>query len=232
MARELIDAASGPYRAAGPLAYYFARGKLRHDPVFLAILARGLLAHRRRILDLGCGQGLLAAWLSAARRVAGPGAWPDTWAAPPMPAAWRGIDLVNRYIRRARIALGPDADCIEGDVREADFGRADGIVIIDLLQYIEYADQRGILRRVHGALSSEGVLLLRIGNAAGGIGFTLATWVDRMGLLACGHGLKRLHCRSTAEWRGLLSEVGFDSEILPMSAGTPFANDLIVARPR
>ena len=42
-----------------------AGGKLRGDPVYAALLAQGLLAGRARVLDLGCGQGLLAAWLLA-----------------------------------------------------------------------------------------------------------------------------------------------------------------------
>ena len=66
LARELVNSASEPYRACGRFAYHFARGKLARDPVFAAILSRGLLSGRTRILDLGCGQGLLAAWLLAA----------------------------------------------------------------------------------------------------------------------------------------------------------------------
>ena len=64
--RELLAAASAYYRPAGAFAWRFARGKLAADPVFPALLAQGLLAGRTRILDLGCGQGLLAAWLLAA----------------------------------------------------------------------------------------------------------------------------------------------------------------------
>src|SRR4029077_18163518 len=78
----LIDAASAYYRGAGHFAWHFARGKLGADPVFAAILARGLLHGRVRILDLGCGQGLLAAWLLAARAVHAsdaPHAWPHGW---------------------------------------------------------------------------------------------------------------------------------------------------------
>ena len=55
--RDLVMSASQRYRACGRFAYHFARGKLRQDPVFAAILARGLLAGRSRILDLGCGRG-------------------------------------------------------------------------------------------------------------------------------------------------------------------------------
>ena len=219
---HLVSAASEPYRAAGRLAYHFARGKLQGDPVFQAILARGLLEHSVSILDLGCGQGLLAAWLIAAH-----GDAPRT-----QPWAFRGIDSGRRYIERARRALGDAAEFIEADVRGADFGSADGIVILDVLHYIEYADQRRVLEKVHRALATGGVLLLRVGNADGGFGFKVGTWVDRMVLLASGRGLQQLHCRSTAQWRELLSALGFDSDTLPMSTGTPFANVLIVARPR
>ena len=62
----LLDAACEPYRSAGRFAYHFARAKLRTDPVYRAILELGLLLGRARVLDLGCGQGLLAAWLRAA----------------------------------------------------------------------------------------------------------------------------------------------------------------------
>ena len=62
----LIDRASERYRNAGVFAYNFARGKLRGDPVFRALLERGMLLGRGRILDLGCGQGLLAAWADSA----------------------------------------------------------------------------------------------------------------------------------------------------------------------
>ena len=47
-ARELVNSASKPYRACGRFAYHFARGKLRQDPVFAAILSRGLLSGRAR----------------------------------------------------------------------------------------------------------------------------------------------------------------------------------------
>jgi SAM-dependent methyltransferase len=87
----LHRAACAPYRTAGRFAWHFARGKLGRDPVFRHLAARGLLLHRARavvaagdeeppirVLDLGCGQGLLASLLAALDVVAsaaiGPGA--------------------------------------------------------------------------------------------------------------------------------------------------------------
>ena len=82
----LLDAASEPYRSAGRFAYYFARGKLRTDPVYRAILELGLLRGRTRVLDLGCGQGLLTAWLRAAEHCYQRGIWPCGLAAGAAPA--------------------------------------------------------------------------------------------------------------------------------------------------
>jgi SAM-dependent methyltransferase len=231
MARELLDGASAPYRAVGHFAYHFARGKLTHDPVFEALLARGLLTRRAVILDLGCGQGLLAALLLAARAASDRGAWPAHWPPSPQPSVVRGIELLNRHVRRAERALGRRAEFIAGDVRRVDFGSADLIVILDVLHYMAYADQRAILQRARRALTGSGMLLLRVGDAAGGVGFALGKLVDRLMLLAGGCGITRLHCRTASEWRALLSATGFDSEIMPMSGGTPFANVLIVAQP-
>ena len=85
---------------------------------------------------------------------------------------------------------------------------------------------------MHATLAPAGVLLLRIGDAAGGVRFRAGLWWDRAVVLARGHGWVRLHCRSVAEWRALLLECGFDSQVLSTSEGTPFANALLCARPR
>ena len=61
--RALLDRATQPYRAAGHFAWHFARGKLKGDPAFFGLLEHGLIPDAGRLIDLGCGQGLLASWL-------------------------------------------------------------------------------------------------------------------------------------------------------------------------
>lgn len=228
----LLDAACNPYRSAGRFAYKFAHGKLRGDPVFRAILELGLLQGRPRILDLGCGQGLLAAWLQAAARCCELGQWHADWPPAPRPASIRGIELMARDVERARQALGSSSGVEQGDIRSAEFGAADAVVILDVLHYMDLDSQRRVLQRVRAALPSAGLLLLRVCDAGGGLRFSYTQWIDKAVMLARGHSLLATHSRGIAQWQEILQQCGFDSQPMPMSRGTPFANVLLIAHAR
>ena len=228
----LLDAASRPYRRAGKFAYHFARGKLRGDPVYAAILSRGLLQGHSRVLDLGCGQGLLTAWLRAAEHCFAAGAWPTSWAGAPRAVSIRGIELMAHDVERARRALGADVEIEHADICTTSFGNADAVVILDVLHYLHPALQQPLLQRVRVALPRDGLLLVRIGDAGAGLRFRYSQWIDQAVMLARGHGWVRMHCRSVEQWRQLLGDCAFDSDIVPMSQGTPFANVLLIARAR
>jgi SAM-dependent methyltransferase len=232
MHTALIEQASEQYRSAGVFAYKFARGKLRGDPVFRAMLERGLLLGRARILDLGCGQGLLAAWLRAALLCYENGSWPQGWPPAPAPSSTRGIELVNRDVERARSALGPACEISQGDIRSAEFGTIDAVIILDVLHYMPKDQQFQVLKRVRCALQPRGLLLLRIGDADGGLRFRYGQWVDKLVMLFRGHSPVATHCRSAAQWRELLLECGFEVQATPMSEGTRFANVLLIGHAR
>src|SRR5690606_36666591 len=107
--------------AAGRSAYHFARGKLGRDPAFGVIAHGDWIPPGSRVLDLGCGQGLLASLLVAANRGCNV----------------RGIELMPADVDRARAALG-DAAVIElADIRDTAFARPDVAVILDVLHYID-----------------------------------------------------------------------------------------------
>jgi predicted TPR repeat methyltransferase len=214
--RRVAEAAAAPYRAAGRFAWQFARGKLRGDPVFRYVLEARLIPEGARLLDLGCGQGLLAALLRVAET--------------PRVADYRGVELMQEDVARARRALGERCGVVQGDLRTAEFGPADTVAVLDVLHYMPAADQDRVLARVRQSLAPGGVLLLRIGDAAGGLRFRISNWVDWSVAFARGHGAVRFHCRSVAQWRRALETLGFAVETEPMSRGTPFANVLLVAR--
>lgn len=234
--RALLDAASAAYRPAGPFAYHFARGKLGGDPLFRLLLQRGMVPATARVVDLGCGQGLLASWLLAARRLHEGGRWAAEWPAPPKLLRLRGIDRNPRDVARARRALAGDAAIVEirhGDIatlEAADFGAVDVVTILDVLHYLDFAAQESVLRKVRVALPAGGRLLARVGDSDAGLPHRLSTAVDLAVAFARGHRLPRLYCRSSQSWIALLERLGFSVQDEPMGRGKSFANVMLVAQ--
>lgn len=227
--RALIDEAARPYKTVGRYSWHFARGKLGTDPAFATLLEKGLIPDGK-VLDIGCGQGLLAAWLLAARRLSESGKWHSDWPAPPRLESLRGIELVQRDLAWAQEALGEQAEFVQGDMCKADFGQADTVVILDVLHYVKPEAQDEVLRRVRAALPSGGTLLLRIGDADGGFPFRISNFVDQLVFFARSGRTCTLYCRSLSEWTVLLSALGFSVEVLPMRQDSPFASVLLAAR--
>lgn len=230
---QLVDQASAPYRPAGPWAWHFARGKLRGDPLFAALLEPGLLPASGRYLDLGCGQGLLASWLLAAAPARPPG--PEAGLARPLPrmSAYHGVDMQAHSIAHARQALAASPLPLQlevGDMCAAPLPPADVVTLFDVLHYVPAAAQETLLQRIRGSLPHDGRLLMRVGDAAAGLPHHLSRLVDSLVVLGHGGGWPRLHCRSAASWCALLRELGFSTEIRAMP-GAGFANVLILAHP-
>jgi SAM-dependent methyltransferase len=224
----LVDAAAAPYRPAGRFAWLFARGKLGLDPVFRHLLHQGLIGPRARVLDIGCGQGLLASLLRACGRLQHEGRWPAEWPAAPVAARVTGIEMMARDVHRARAALGDGAEFICGDMRHTVFPAVDTVVILDVLHYVTLAEQDELLQRVRHALPAGGRLLLRVGDAAARRRFVTSQWVDRLVTRVRGHRAAPRFGRPLADWIAQLEGLGFQVQSEPMSHGTPFANVLLV----
>lgn len=212
--RALLDRASAPYRPAGRFAWYFARGKLGLDPVFRHLIAEGLIPAGARVLDLGCGQGLLGSLLQACG-----------------PVRYTGIEWSARDADRARVALGASdgATIVCGDLRALAFPTADTVVLLDVLHYLETAAQDAVLARACGALTPGGRLLLRVGDAEARRGYGFSRWVDRV-VSGLRGGVPPVQGRPLSVWIERLRTLGLQVEARPMSRGTPFANVLLVAQ--
>jgi SAM-dependent methyltransferase len=231
-ARALIETATRPFRTAGIAAWQHARGKLRFDPVYFKLLERGLLPSTGTLLDLGCGQGILLALVAAAHRQYRRGPWPAGWPPPPALLRLEGIECRVERVAVARAALRADASIEQGDIRLARFPECSAVAILDVLLYLEEAEQRRVLERAVRALAPGGILLLRETDAGGGIAFQMAMWSVRL-LEALGGRLHTPLCyRRRTEWIRLLEGFGMAVHAEPMSAGTPFANVLFIARHR
>lgn len=226
----MFEAATRPYIGAGQYAWHFARGKLRHDPVFFSLLRRGLLPDRGSLLDLGCGQGVLLSLLKAAREQYQAGRWPRGWPAPPLNLGLQGIELHADRVQAARRALGGSVRVDLRDLRDFDFQPCSVILMLDVLLYLGEAEQQRLLEQAAGALEPGGLLLLREADAGAGFAFQVTKWSERIAGALRGEFSEQLHYRSAVQWIAELAGRGFAVSAQPMSEGTPFANVLFVAR--
>ncbi|HEX5717717.1 MAG TPA: DUF2062 domain-containing protein [Thermoanaerobaculia bacterium] len=226
---DLIEEAAYRYLESGMFHWEFARGKLRHDPVYLQLLQRGLLPEEGRLLDLGCGRGILLSLLVTARERLARGLYPEGWP-PPSRMALTGIESSRQAATAARNALGAEAEIQVADLVDAPLPPARAALLLDVLHYLPAPAQEELLARMAAALEPGGLLLIRDADAAGGWRFTATRIQERACALARRHWKQRFHYRSAAEWRRLLEATGFQVDVEPMAEGTPYANVLLAAR--
>lgn len=224
----LREAAAEPYLKTGVLHWEFVRGKLRHDPMYRELLEAGLLPRRGRLVDLGCGRGILLSLLVAVADAA-----EDDEVIAPM--EFIGIELRRSHARAARKALSqlphlPQIDIRQGDLREVPVPPCDTAVLLDVLHYMPAEAQVDLLGRVAEKLRPGGMLLLREADADAGWRFATTRSAERLMAVLRGHFRQRFHFRGRAAWEELTRAAGLVVDSQPMSEGTPYGNVLLVAR--
>lgn len=210
--------------SADPLSCYPRRIGLR-TRLFLAARYRLTPYHRiaarlpasGRILDLGCGHGLLA--LTAA--LDGPA------------RTVLGIDHDEARIAIAAAAVESlrNARFAVGTFDALPAGPFDAIAMIDVLHYFAPSAQEAVIRAAHGRLAPGGTLLLREVDPDGGAAARWNRWYER---IATGVGFTRTergehHFRSRTEWARLLETLGFEVTAERCSSAL-FADVLYVGR--
>jgi len=210
------EAAAARYARAGRFATGLARGKMRSDPVYRALLQRGI-AHAASVTDLGCGRGYLFALILASRR--------DE----PHPRL-AGVELSARAVRLARLACGEDATITQTDLTSAPIPRSEVFTLVDVLHYLPRTVQDALLERACAALEPGGRLFVREADASAWAGFLAVRFSESFAALARGEGLRPFDFRRGDELARRLEACGTSVEPFPMGAGTPFANILFEAR--
>jgi uncharacterized protein (DUF2062 family)/SAM-dependent methyltransferase len=220
----IIRGAADRYASTSMTAWEFARGKLRSDPVYRAILSCEVLPSGGALLDIGCGQGLTLALLGEARAAYTAGRWPRHWAPPPRFDRMIGIETRRRAAALAREALVSDAKIIEADARTLPLERARVVVLFDVLHMMTHHDQDALLSVIASRLEPGGVVLVRDADASAGWRFTAVWLAIRLKALALGSWRQPFHARTEREWRACFTNYGFLVDTRPMGQGTPFAN--------
>lgn len=227
---RLADRTAKRYLEGGIFDWEFVGGKLRHDPLYFGLLTSGVLAGRKRLLDLGCGRGILLALLTEAEQLAGAGAWPESWGRPLGQLELTGVEKNPRTAAVARAALGEAATVITADLSEFELRRADAILLLDVLHYLPADEQERLLKVAAARIDAGGILVLREVAADGGVRFLLTRGAERVCAIARLHWRQRFCYRSAAEWAAILAGYGLQPKSTPMSRGTPYSNVLILAR--
>ncbi|MES1244387.1 MAG: DUF2062 domain-containing protein [Acidobacteriota bacterium] len=230
----LIEETAYRYLGSGMFDWEFVRGKLRHDPVYLEVLQQGLLPPEGRLLDLGCGRGILLSLLLTARDRFQRGLHPQGWPPPP-DLELHGIETGFKPAQAARAALGDQAkiDIADlADLQDSELPPARAVLLLDVLHYLPAEGQEDLLRKIAGALEPGGLLLIRDADAGAGWRFIATRIQERICALARRHWKQRFHYRSAAEWSRLLENAGFAVDLQPMGMGTPYGNVLLTARKR
>ncbi len=182
-------------------------------PKILSVLDL-LLPESGRILDIGCGFGLFAAYFGQtqpARRIV-------------------GVDPDERRIKMARAtvdALGLDGHTfIAGDARNAEVeGPFDGAYILDVMHHLPKEDQLPLLQRLHGLLAPRGVLVLKDITTEPWFGLKFTELLDRAMV-----GMKEpLSYRHHREWGEMLTSLGFAVRVVRVPDILPYPHIVVAA---
>jgi trans-aconitate methyltransferase len=210
--REWRGYVNGRFRAAGWYARGFVRWKTRLDRIFGLLLTEDL--GNGPVVDLGCGHGAtlaLVAFRDPRRTLS-------------------GCDLDAGRIEAASQGLsGLDAHLSTSQVQTFPLPPAGLILIIDVLQYLDPADQASLLRRCAGALAPGGRLIFRLPDTRGGPLGGVTRLLDRL-LLLIGGWSSRPAYQSPEVYVGLLAEVGMSVKVQRYRNWLPLAHTLFFAR--
>ena len=213
---KLYNAICESFRCCGRFPFHFARGKLKHDPVVIDLLTRQTLARADgaplRLVDLGCGQGLLLAALDAYSAEAACATAPVVQAL--------GIDAMPANVRWGQAMLAArrqpqfPATILQGDIRHCDIPPCNLVLLIDVLHYLNPTEQEQVVARIHAALEPGGHLILRVGDTAHAHQSRISRGADRLVVWLRGQGWRPVWQRPLSGWQSLLQAHGFSVQIL------------------
>jgi len=207
-------AVSRLYRFQGPYVSQFAYWKMKTAPLFCAV--EQAVPARGEILDLGCGYGLVAHWLTLFtpdRRV-------------------HGVDFDVDKIRVAQVTarVNVQVSFEQSDILEwPAFPACDCALLCDVLHYFPLELKAEVLKKVFAALRPGGCLIIRDAMASENSSHRAVArtekWAVRLGQNKTRHGL---HFEDEKTHLALLREAGFVKVEIRTESGLG-SNKLLVA---
>ncbi|MBX3201403.1 MAG: class I SAM-dependent methyltransferase [Labilithrix sp.] len=176
-----------------------------------------LLPDQGRILDIGCGFGLFAAYFGQTqpeRRIV-------------------GVDPNARRIamaERVSEAVGLDGNTfLAGDARDVALeGTFAGAYVLDVMHHIPEADQLPMLTRLRDLLAPRGVLVVKDITTVPAFGLEFTRLLDRV-MVGWDEPLRYRHHR---EWGEMLASLGFHVRMVRVPDVLPYPHVVIAATKR
>jgi 2-polyprenyl-3-methyl-5-hydroxy-6-metoxy-1,4-benzoquinol methylase len=172
-----------------------------------------LLPDEGRILDIGCGFGLFAAYFGQtqpARRIV-------------------GVDPNERRIAMAKrvcAGLGLENEFVAGDARDVSLeGRFAGAYVLDVMHHIPKDDQLPMLERLRDLLAPRGVLVLKDITTEPHLQLKFTELMDRV-MVGWQEPLAYRHHR---EWGEMLTGLGFHVRMVRVPDVLPYPHVVIAA---
>lgn len=196
--------------------YYYARAKLRSDPLYPGACA-ALRGTRAPLLDLGCGLGLLAHAL----------------AQDGIALRYFGVDNDARKIVAARRAAARsglvDAGFETLDLSQALPPHRGSVAILDVLQFFVPSRQLEVVDAMIGMLEPGARLVIRTGLDDGSRSARITRAADHLARLLGWMNAAPVHYPEADLLRARFDAAGLRSAFSPLAGDTPFNNWLIVA---
>jgi len=211
---QTLRAVSRLYRFQGPYVSQFVYWKMKTDPLFRAV--DKAVPARGEILDVGCGYGIVAHWLTLftpERRV-------------------HGVDFDAEKMRVAQVTAraNPQVAFEQRDILEwPEFPACDCALLCDVLHYFPRELKADVLRKIFAALRPGGCLIIRDAMATADASHRAVAraekWAVRLGRNRTRHGL---HFEDEKAHLALLREAGFEKIEIRTESGLG-SNRLLVA---
>lgn len=151
------------------------------------------LPHSGILYDLGCGNGIIAGYLSfiSKRKVI-------------------GIDSDKQKIAIARKTLGflPKLSFRISDITAMRFSKASGFILSDFLHHISQKKQELLLKKIYRNLAKEGVLIIKEINS----GDLFRKWLSRFWDFLF-YPEDKIYYRTSRDWELILTNIGFSVEV-------------------
>jgi trans-aconitate methyltransferase len=196
-----------------PNLYYYAIGKIALDPAYPEV-ARALRTSTHPLLDLGCGMGLLAAYLRA-----------NGHRAPIL-----GLDVDSDKVAvAAQVLTGSEEKfCTANAMNFPD--HCGDIVMLDVLHYFSDEDQQRLLRRIATSIAPQGLALIRLALNEPNWRFAATRAEEWFVHFSRWIPVQGWNFPTREEVLAPFAQEGLESDVRPMWGWTPFNSHLFTFR--